>query len=140
MALENQAIQNVSSAIGEQYDTLINLMNDMSDTYIDARMGDTPLTEFGAGVLTNLDRNDDTPQEGDRLGYDLAGIKLHVADRVGGVNERVNGGLGLEATSPAMMLPISHGTANQQLFCGQLGDLVGQAKAMKNKVNQIAQR
>ncbi len=127
MAIENQAVGAICNEVNEQFETLVNIMNDISDGYLDAVVNG----ERVAGILTNLGGND--------YGYDMAGIQLHVADRQGsGHFARVNDGLGIDANSPGTMLQLSTGTSNQQLFTGQLGDLVTKAASQKKAMAQKA--
>jgi len=120
-AIENGATQGITNEVNEQFETLVNIMNDLVDN--NELNGWTNPNEHGCATA-------DSEMLGEWLdsgevGYDLAGIQIEVTTDGGRRGDPVDG------TSPGTMLALSTGTSNQQMYVGQLSKLLQEATNMK---------
>lgn len=124
MATEGQMVSAVGNTLDNEYQSLVDLMNDMADGEITGNDGTIHANEDGS-----------TTMYGSWKGYEIGGVEFETSHRTSN-NSPFAANDAINASSPSTMLRLSTGTTTQQIFTGQLTDGAMKISAMKKAVAQ----
>jgi len=122
MATHAEAISAAGQSLDKEFDTLVNLMQDIADGDINGSNGDPG----------HLDTQYNAGRADEWYGYKIGGQEIVTGHqtRNGWVNDDVN------ASKPGTMLQISTATSTQAVFTGQLTDTSMKATQLQKAVSQ----
>jgi|SRR3989339_39073 len=128
MATHAEAISAAGQSLDKEYDTLVNLMADISDGTIDGWKNGCETGEVTGHAIK-------TENGVTTYGYKIGGQEIDVATQRGSDRASFRSNF-KDATKPGTMLQISTATSTQAVFTGQLTDTSMKATQLQKAVSQ----